>query len=73
MDAERRSPENQLWRSRDVAAFLDVSEATLARWRKRGIGPGCLHIDGIARYRPETVQQWLEAMEARSGETADAS
>lgn len=61
-----------LWRSRDVAAFLDVSEATLARWRRRGIGPACIQIDGIARYRPVTVEAWLDSMEASSGRAESA-
>jgi len=56
-----------LWRSRQVAEFLGVSEATLSRWRKRGVGPGCVHLGGIARYRSETVRAWVESMEGRDG------
>jgi len=61
----RQTPE--LWRSADVAAFLNVSEATVSRWRKRGVGPGCIHIASVARYRPETVRAWVESMEGRDG------
>jgi hypothetical protein len=64
---EARSPALVLWRSSDVAAFLDVSEATLSRWRKRGLGPGCIHVAGVARYRPETVCAWIESVEGRDG------
>lgn len=65
----RREPRAalDLWRSADVAAFLNVSEATVSRWRKRGVGPGCIHIAGVARYRPETVRAWVESMEGRDG------
>lgn len=57
----------ELWGSVDLAAFLNISEATLSRWRKRGVGPGCIHIAGVARYRPETVRAWVESMESRDG------
>lgn len=56
-----------LWRSTEVAAFLGVSKATLSRWRKQGVGPGCIHVAGIARYRPATVRAWVESMEERDG------
>lgn len=73
MAGEHHTTEGVLWRSRDVAAYLDISEATLARWRKRGVGPGCIYLDGIARYRPETVRRWVESMETRGVEPGDAS
>jgi len=66
---ERQASITELWRSADVATFLDISEATLSRWRKRGVGPGCIHIAGVARYRPETVSAWIESMERRDGAT----
>ena len=61
-----------LWRSRDVAAFLTVSEATLSRWRRRGVGPGFVRVGGIARYRPETVRIWLSIMETSGGRAKNA-
>lgn len=64
---ETHMPATELWRSVDVAAFLNISEATLSRWRKRGVGPGCIHVAGVARYRPETVRAWVESMEGRDG------
>lgn len=56
-----------LWRSVEVAEFLGVSKATLSRWRRQGVGPGCIHVAGIARYRPATVRAWIESMEERDG------
>jgi hypothetical protein len=66
-EAHEAHRELDLWRSADVAAYLNVSEATVSRWRKRGVGPGCIHIAGVARYRPETVRAWIESMEDRNG------
>lgn len=60
----------RLWRSKDLAEFLDVSEATLSRWRQRGIGPACIAIGGVARYRPGAVRAWVEAIERRDGSDA---
>ncbi|GAA1050982.1 hypothetical protein GCM10009569_31010 [Arthrobacter russicus] len=64
---EARMAAPELWRSVDVASFLNISEATLSRWRKRGVGPGCIHVASVARYRPETVRAWVESMESRNG------
>ena len=37
--------------SREIAAYLKVSESTLSRWRSAGQGPPFLRLGGIARYR----------------------
>jgi len=45
--------------SREVAAYLKVSESTLSRWRSAGTGPPFLRLGGIARYRLDAVDRWL--------------
>lgn len=49
--------------SREVAAYLKVSESTLSRWRSAGQGPPFLRLGGIARYRVEAVDAWLTSLE----------
>lgn len=52
-----------LLHSRDVAAYLKVSESTLSRWRSAGAGPPFIRMSGIARYRIEAVDAWLMELE----------
>lgn len=52
-----------LLHSRDVAAYLKVSESTLSRWRSAGTGPPFIRMSGIARYRIEAVDAWLTELE----------
>lgn len=52
-----------LMNSREIAAYLKVSESTLSRWRSAGQGPPFLRLDGIARYRIEAVDAWLAGLE----------
>lgn len=51
--------------SREVAAWIRMSEPTLCRWRQRGIGP---HVVWLAptspRYRRADVEQWLAMQDA---------
>lgn len=49
--------------SREIAAYLKVSESTLSRWRSAGQGPPFLRLDGIARYRINAVDAWLAGLE----------
>lgn len=49
--------------SREIAAYLKVSESTLSRWRSVGQGPPFLQLGGIARYRIEAVDAWLAGLE----------
>tara|TARA_R100000365_G_C2741020_1_gene69730 strand:- start:1473 stop:1688 length:216 start_codon:yes stop_codon:yes gene_type:complete len=49
--------------SREIAAYLKVSESTLSRWRSAGHGPPFLRLGGIARYRIEAVDAWLAGLE----------
>lgn len=46
--------------SKEVAAALQVSCATLSRWRQTGHGPRVVWLTPYApRYRPEDVTAWL--------------
>jgi len=49
--------------SREIAAYLKVSESTLSRWRSAGQGPPFLRLGGIARYRLNAVDAWLRRIE----------
>lgn len=49
--------------SREIAAYLKVSESTLSRWRSAGQGPPFLRLGGIARYRLAAVDAWLAGLE----------
>lgn len=49
--------------SREVAAYLKVSESTLSRWRSAGTGPPFLRLGGIARYRLDAMDRWLGELE----------
>ena len=56
-----------LWCARDVAEFLNVSQATLSRWRREKVGPPFLQIGGISRYNPSSVHAWVKANEQAHG------
>lgn len=49
--------------SREIAAFLRVSESTLSRWRAEKKGPPFIRIGGVTRYRIEQVEQWLASFD----------
>jgi len=47
-----------MWTPRETAAFLRLSQQTLANWRWRGCGPPYLKLNGAVRYDPQVVRQW---------------
>lgn len=49
--------------SHEVANYLKVSESTLSRWRTERKGPPFVRLGGIARYRLDSVDQWLSGLE----------
>ncbi|MGO4363102.1 helix-turn-helix transcriptional regulator [Terrabacter sp. RAF57] len=62
---EKAPPLPVLLTSREVAVALQVSPATLCRWRQTGHGPRVVWLSPCApRYRPEDVTKWLERMAA---------
>src|SRR6185312_11415324 len=63
-DADLTAP---LWFSREAAAYLRVSEATLSRWRRQRLGPPFVQVGSIARYRASTVRDWVSSQESSRG------
>lgn len=49
--------------SREIAAFLRVSESTLLRWRAEKNGPPFIRIGGVTRHRIEQVEHWLTSLD----------
>lgn len=45
----------------ELAEFLRLHPATLARWRLTNKGPAWIEVGGQFRYSKETVDAWLEA------------
>lgn len=49
----------QLLTEQDVARLVNVSTATVAGWRAKGIGPRYIRVERIIRYRRADVEQWI--------------
>lgn len=45
----------------DVSKHLRVSVACVRRWRLEHRGPRFLKIGSLVRYRPEDVEEWINA------------
>jgi predicted DNA-binding transcriptional regulator AlpA len=45
-----------------VSEKIQVSLACLRRWRLRGEGPQYVKVGPLARYRPEAIEQWVDAL-----------
>ena len=43
----------------DVSKRLNVSVASLRRWRLQGRGPAFLKVGCLVRYRPEDLESWI--------------
>lgn len=53
--------EARLLTSNEVAEWVQVSRATVSRWRQEGQGPRVVWLSpGCPRYRPADVERWLE-------------
>jgi excisionase family DNA binding protein len=48
----------------EVAKRLNVSRASLRRWRVLNRGPAFIKIGGLVRYRPEELEAWLDTLSA---------
>jgi predicted site-specific integrase-resolvase len=46
----------------DVSKRLNVSVASLRRWRVEGRGPLFIKVGSLVRYRPEDLEFWLAAL-----------
>jgi predicted DNA-binding transcriptional regulator AlpA len=51
--------ETGLLSPREVADWLQITEATLRQWKHRGRGPRVVKVGGALRYRPCDVENWL--------------
>ena len=59
----------QLWTDKQVAAFLNVSLATVRRWRLTGFGPPFYRIGASIRYSSAGCERWLDS-QSSGGERA---
>ncbi|MBZ5727519.1 MAG: helix-turn-helix domain-containing protein [Acidobacteriia bacterium] len=46
----------------EVSKRLNVSVASLRRWRLLGRGPLFIKVGSLVRYRPEDLETWLAAL-----------
>lgn len=51
-----------LMTEQEVSKRLNVSVASLRRWRLLGRGPAFLKIGSLVRYRPEDLDRWLASL-----------
>jgi len=51
----------------EVAEYLGVAPATLARWAHLGTGPTYRRLGGQARYRWADVEEWLASRPVGGG------
>ncbi|MCR6706186.1 MAG: helix-turn-helix domain-containing protein [Cellulomonas sp.] len=54
-------PPQPLFTIKGLAAFLAVGVPTIRDWVAAGTGPTVIRVGGQLRWRPEDVQQWLDA------------
>ena len=54
-----RTQGRYLFSDKVLAPHLDVSTATLRRWRSRDQGPPYVRVGRAIKYAPEAVAQWL--------------
>lgn len=48
-----------LWNEYDAAEYLNVSVATMRRWRLLKQGPVFLKLGSCVRYRPEDIEAFI--------------
>ncbi|WP_366076666.1 hypothetical protein [uncultured Aeromicrobium sp.] len=46
---------------------MNVSQATLSRWRRERLGPPFLQVGGVSRYNPVSVRAWVREQENGHG------
>lgn len=48
----------------ELSEQLNVSLASLRRWRLEGRGPRFVKVGSLVRYRPEDLDEWLASLPA---------
>ena len=66
-ECEMEILQNRLLNEHDLAELLNVSVASVRRWRLLNQGPRYLKIHASVRYRQEDVSAWLESRPMRGG------
>jgi phage terminase Nu1 subunit (DNA packaging protein) len=51
-------------KTKELAALVRKSPATVRGWRHRGVGPRGTKVGKDVLYHRDTVRQWLKAMES---------
>jgi predicted DNA-binding transcriptional regulator AlpA len=64
MSAQSNAP--KLLNTPELADMLTNKSNTIEGWRIKGIGPKYIKIGRLVRYRPEDVEEWLEAQSRNS-------
>lgn len=65
---QNHSYQIEVFTPRAVGERLQVSMATLAKWRSQRIGPKFLKIGGLVRYSNTSLNDWLISAEARQND-----
>lgn len=58
-----RQMDDELWRVRDVAAFLGVTERTIRRWVRAKYIP-CRKVGGGIYFLPTEIRAWVKEQPA---------
>ncbi len=53
---------NSFLNEQEVSKHLNVSVATLRRWRLEKRGPMFVNVGSLVRYRPEDLDSWVAAL-----------
>ena len=74
LDGDTVKPMLSDWMTRaELAAALDLTTDTLARWHARRFGPAPTRVGRKVLYRRETVREWLLAQEQGQSATSPRS
>jgi predicted DNA-binding transcriptional regulator AlpA len=57
----------------EVAQRLQVSLASVRRWRLERRGPQFIKVGALVRYRPEDVESWLASLPTGGSATDESS
>ena len=65
-----KAPSDELFPTSEAASYTCISDATLAGYRSRGIGPAFLKFGNRVFYRRRDLDEWIASRRVRS--TAEA-